>query len=245
MLTTVERVEKFNNENKPFRIYDFNNGKYSLGLPVDFLDGPYEGYRQEAFDQYAKSIGEAANTFGSGYDWEKVFQTVFEQEQELQEIDFDSEAGGFYCNCNKFEVLESLGKRFREMCEDKERFNQLVVESLAASYQEDFYHVDNKTVKYYLQDITRAKIEIKTKNHHLILENGQGQEVWKGKNVEVHEKNKNSLVRIVARVLLHLKVNYIQYDMDNNHVSMKATETDDGELVLSQSIEEPVIGMNM
>lgn len=237
-MSKKQRVKDFNRENMPFRIYDFNDGKYSLGLPVDFLDGPFEGYRQEAFDQYAKSIGEEENTFGSGYDWEKVFQKVFEQEKELQEIDFDSEAGGFYCNCNKFEVLESLGQRFKQMCDDAEKFTQMVVDALTASYQEDDYHEDNRTVKWYMQDVTRAKIEIVTKHYHLVLAERQGREILKGKNSEVYEAKTDQNVLISAKALHGLRVNKIQYDLDNNHVFMEATTDDDEALLLVQQSKD-------
>ena len=248
-----ERIEKFNHENEPFELMDFENGQFSLGLFLCNDSGPYKDYCQEAFDQYAISADEevtegASSTHGSGYDWEIVFKKAFEREQALDEIEFDCEAGGFYCYSDKLEILENLGQRFRKMCDDKEKFKKLVVEALTVSYQEELYHVDNKTVKYYLQDITRAKIEIKTKNHHLILEGGQGREVLEGKNIEVHERKINSSVTVLSKALLHLKVNDIQYDLDNNHVSMEANEEDDALIFVRQTeeeVEKSVMGMMM
>ena len=46
------RIEAFNRENQPFNIYDFEDGKYGLSLSIDFSNGPFKGYRQEAFNQY-------------------------------------------------------------------------------------------------------------------------------------------------------------------------------------------------
>lgn len=140
MLTVHERIEKFNNENEPFVLMDFGNGQFSLGLFLCNDSGPYKDYCQEAFNQYAISVGEEVKeegfyTHGSGYEWESVFKKVFEQEQVLDEIEFDSEGGGFYCYSNKLEILEDLGRRFKEMCDNKEKFKQLVVETLTDSYQ--------------------------------------------------------------------------------------------------------------
>lgn len=237
MSTIKERIEKFNSENRPFDIFDFEDGKYGLSLSMDFSNEPNRGYRQEAFDQYALSADVPVKqrglyTYGSGHDWERVFIKVFEHEKALEEVEFDSEAGGFYCRSNKLEILEELGQRFRAMCEDKEKFKQIVVESLTASFQEERYHADNKTVKYYLQDFSRFGIQIVTRNYHFVFSKEHRIALERGKNIEVYEKNKDMLVTIATKKLYNFKVNEFLPNWDKRQVVMKATLDDDTVLLL-------------
>ena len=91
------------------------NGSFSLGLPFTFLEGRYQNYGQDAFNRYAIERGDPVKngglyTHGSGYEWETVFQKAFEQDENLQRIDFDSEAGAFFLLCGR-----SLpARRFRQ-----------------------------------------------------------------------------------------------------------------------------------
>lgn len=249
MSTVEERIEKFNDANKPFGLMDYEDGNYGLSLRVDFLGGLFEGYRQEGFDKYAISVGEPIKkgglyTHGSGYDWERVFKKVFEQEKALEEIEFDSEAGGFYCSSERLEVLEELGQRFKTMCEDKEKFEQTVVEALTASRQEEVYHFNNRTIKYYLQDFPRSKFEIVTQNYHFVLTEDQGREMVRGKNIEVYEKNTDASVMVVTKTLFNFQVNKIECDWDNGRVFMKATLHDDSSLLM-EKVEEMQVNQGM
>lgn len=236
------RIEAFNRENQPFNIYDFEDGKYGLSLSIDFSNGPFKGYRQEAFNQYAISVGDPVKkgklyTHGNGHEWQRVFKKVFEEEKELEEIEFDSEAGGFYCRSENLEVLEKLGQRFKTMCGDKEKFTQIVDEALTAAYQDEQYHFNNKTLKYYLNEILNWDIEIVTRNYHFFMDGDQRRKMVRGKNTEVYEKNTDSLVMVVAKNLYNLRTNNVKYDWDNGRVLIKAIKDDDTSLLLEQAEE--------
>lgn len=130
-----ERVKAFNQSNKPFRIRAFDGGRYSLSLPLSFLDPPYTNYGQNAFDAYAALCQsdpkcDGVFTMGSGYDWERVFQAAFQNEPLLDAIRFDSEAGMFCCYTEDLYALEELGSRFKTMCDDEIPFREFVCDAL-------------------------------------------------------------------------------------------------------------------
>jgi len=39
-------------------------------------------------------------THGNGYEWDAAFREAFADEPNIERIIFDSEAGGFFCNCD-------------------------------------------------------------------------------------------------------------------------------------------------
>lgn len=137
-----ERLEEVNKRLEPFELYQCGNGKYGLSLPFSFLREPYENYGQAAFNRFAKEHGEKVKnsfdlyTHGSGYEWEKVFQAAFQEDTGLQSIEFDSEAGGFYCYCPDAALLERMGLAFKAICDDPERFQEMVNRALSDGQDE-------------------------------------------------------------------------------------------------------------
>lgn len=135
-----ERIKKFEQENAPFGLVDHENGRFSLCL--SFLSEEYENYGQETFNAYAREIGEPVKdrygwyTYGCGQEWELVFRKAFAADPRLSELEFDSEAGGFYCMAEDLSLLEEYGSTFRKIVEDPEAFQQLVIEALMEQYQE-------------------------------------------------------------------------------------------------------------
>ncbi len=131
-IDSKQRINKFNRENAPFYIVDHENGKYSLCLAFSFLEGEYEHFGQDAFDRYALEIGDPVMddlglfTHGNGYEWQTVFEKVFEGDPEGGRIQYDCEAGGFFCYAESLPLLEDLGSRFRAVCMDGEKFAEIV-----------------------------------------------------------------------------------------------------------------------
>ena len=155
-MTNEERIKQFEQQNPPFMLYDHNDGSFSLGLPFTFLEGRYKNYGQAAFNRYAIERGDPVKngglyTPGNGYEWETVFQKAFEQDENLQRIDFDSEAGAFFCYTDDLSLLEDFGRRFRDICEDQESFASLVREALAETEQEK---------KLAMHSLTDKKLEV-------------------------------------------------------------------------------------
>ena len=134
---TKERIDAFNDMNRPFYLVDHNDGTFSLCLPVDFLDGKYADYCQESFNAYATANGDPVTTengmytHGNGYEWQAAFQEAFANEPNIGKIIFDSEAGGFFCECHDLSILEDLGTRFKNICEDAEHFPLLIARGIA------------------------------------------------------------------------------------------------------------------
>lgn len=131
-----QRINKFNRENPPFYIVDHENGKCSLCLPFTFLTGEYKNFGQDAFNRYALETGDPVMddlglfTHGSGYEWQTVFEKAFEGEPGSGSIEYDCEAGGFFCYSESLPVLEDFGTRFRAVCMDGEKFAELVSTAL-------------------------------------------------------------------------------------------------------------------
>lgn len=131
-----ERIDAFNEENRPFYIVDHDDGKFSLCLPLDFLRGEYEDFGQAAFDAYAIEIGEPPidsrgfQTHGNGYEWEAAFRQAFADDPNIDKILFDCEAGGFFCYATDLSLLEEYGAKFREICMDTEKFTPIVSQGI-------------------------------------------------------------------------------------------------------------------
>ncbi len=131
MKTNEERIRDFNRDCAPFSIMDFANGRFGLGLSFTFLKPPYANYGKSAFNAYAVHSGhppvrDGMFVRGSGYDWDVVFQKAFEGDPQLGKIEFDSEAGGFYCRSRDLSALIDLGSRFKAICEDEPSFTEWV-----------------------------------------------------------------------------------------------------------------------
>lgn len=138
-------IRKTNERITPFEIYDCEDGNYGLSLPFTFLDGEYENYGQAAFDHYAEQVGEPAkrdsmHTHGNGYEWEKVFAAAFENDDGLSKIEFDSEAGGFYCYSPDLAALSRMAVEFKRICDDSVRLDGLVARALSGTGQKTLSH---------------------------------------------------------------------------------------------------------
>lgn len=74
---------------------------FTVYVFLSFLGAEYKDFGQEAFNQYAIRAGEPVMdgrfyTHGDGYEWQYVFEKAFEGEENLKQIIFDCEAGGFF-----------------------------------------------------------------------------------------------------------------------------------------------------
>lgn len=129
-----QRIQAFDETNRPFYIVAHDSGRFSLCLSVTSFDGD-DGYGQEAFNLYAAEKGDPVReyglyTHGSGYEWEAAFRQAFADDPNLGKILFDCEAGGFVCVCDDLTLLEDFGRRFKEICEDTERFLPMIAEGI-------------------------------------------------------------------------------------------------------------------
>ncbi len=67
-----------------------------------------------------------------------LFRQVFQNDPKLQEIRFDSEAGGFFCDADSLEVLTDLGCRFHEICKNPEQFAARIPAAMAVAEKSGF-----------------------------------------------------------------------------------------------------------
>ena len=119
-MNTEKQIENFNNTNAPFYVVAHDDGRFSLCLPIALLSDEYYPYCQTAFDNYAKEIGDEVcderglKTHGNGYEWDAAFREAFADEPNIERIIFDSEAGGFFCNCDDLQILTGFGSPLKK-----------------------------------------------------------------------------------------------------------------------------------
>ena len=150
-MENTRRINEFNRENKPFYIVDHDDGTFALCLPFTFFTGRYADYCQTAFDNYAKSIGDPVctglglRTHGNGYEWEAAFRQAFRNDPNIGRVIFDCEAGGFFCSCDDLDIIEDFGVRFKDLCENTDRFTEVIAQGV--KNQEEWEREQEKLMK--------------------------------------------------------------------------------------------------
>lgn len=180
-------IEEFNEANQPFYIVDHENGEYSLCLAFSFLRGDLKDYGQEAFNAYAREIGDPVAdargfyTHGDGYEWEAVFRKAFENDPKISEIEYDCEAGGFFCYSKDLSTLADFGSRFKALVDDTEKFTRIVSEGIKAEEQQQkaFDEIKNK-VKGRLISNKESHFNIRTIHGDIHLSPGDIKDIMEG-----------------------------------------------------------------
>lgn len=180
-------IDEFNEANRPFYIVDHGNGEYSLCLALSFLRGDLKDYGQEAFNAYAREIGEPVvdtlgfYTHGDGYEWEAVFRKAFENDPNIGEIKYDCEAGGFFCYSKSLSTLADFGSRFKTLIDDTEEFTKVVSEGIKAEEQrqKEFDEIKKK-VKGHLISHKESHFNIRTIYGDIHLTPGDIQDIMEG-----------------------------------------------------------------
>lgn len=229
-MDSQEKVARFNRENRPFVMNSCGDGKYGMSLNFSSQIGAYRNYGREAFDRYTVACGESVKTreglyrHGNGYDWEIVFKKVFEHERRLQEIEFDSEAGGFFCHSQNLDLLLEFGTRFRHVCENKEQFAKVVSTALSEKERQDEYDFEHKTLRFHLQDCSRCSLEIETPGRHLYIGGGKIKRLLRGCDIEVYDMIAETVCQMEAKDLLRLSIGEREDDWEHFHVRLKSND---------------------
>ena len=226
-----QRIIKFNQENPPFYIVDHGDGEYSLCLPLDMLSDEYYPYCQDAFDAYAAEIGEPAyspnglKAHGSGYEWEAAFREAFKDDPNIGRILFDCEMGGFYCYANDLKLLEDLGSRFKDICEDTERFIPIVSEGIKnAEAWEAEQEALMRTVKGRLMQRPAATFDIMTPAGNVRLTPEGSKALLSGEMQFI----KIGDITFASYELLNQEITDMQTDLfDQNLVRLKTEESEE------------------
>lgn len=225
---SAERIKAFNQANAPWYIVSHSNEMYSLCLPLDLLDDKYYNYCQEAFDAYAKKVGVppindfGLQTYGNGYEWEAAFREAFKDDPRIERILFDCEAGGFFCDSDDLSLIEDFGKRFKEICEDPQRFIPIVRDGIEhAQQQQAEQEALMRTVRGRLMSWPSATFEILTPDGSIRLAPEDSKALLDGKTQFI----KIGGVTISAWELLSQEVAKMQTDLfDDNLIRMKTKE---------------------
>ena len=226
-----QRINKFNQENPPFYIVDHEDGEYSLCLPLDMLSDEYYPYCQEAFDAYSVNIGDEPRTenglkaHGSGYEWEAAFCEAFKDDPNIGRILFDCEAGGFFCYANDLTLLEDFGSRFKDICEDTERFIPIVWEGVNnAEARQAERKALMRTVKGRLMQRPDATFDIMTPDGNVRLTPEGSKALLDGLITSI----KIDGTTVTADELLNQEITDMQTDLfDQNLVRLKTEEPEE------------------
>lgn len=207
-----ERIDRFNRDNAPFYLVDLDSKGYSLCLALSFLPDEYEDFGQDAFNRYAEKIGDpilenGLYTHGNGYEWEEVFKKAFESDPNLSKIRFDCEAGGFFCDAEDLDLLEDMGKRFREVCMDAPRFAEITVSALhEAAIREDREREMLKTVRGFLTLNPKATVDLVVEEGHIRLHPEQAQALLQSPYIKIVDSNTGMATQYLASEILDQKI---------------------------------------
>lgn len=243
-MNTQDRLNAFGQANAPFYMVDHDDGSFSLCLVFSFLKGDYVNYGQDAFNAYAREIGEPITdgrffTHGDGYEWSYVFQKAFENNPDLQKIHFDCEAGGFFCYCRDLDLLEKFGTQFREICEDPQRFTPLVIAALMDSdrLQQEQEKLSG-TVKGFLTEHLNSTVGIVSPQGYARLSPDDIHNLMNGNTITMLDTSTGQKVKIDAEDILSQHV--VDY-------SSKGTSVDKEYLLWAESAqsEDQTVAMTM
>jgi len=221
-----QRLQAFNDDNKPFYIVDHDDGTFSLCLSLSFLGEEYAGFGQEVFNRYASQIGDPVTkrglyTHGSGYEWENVFKKAFENEKDIGKIAFDCELSGFYCYTHELALLEDFGSRFRAIVEDTDGFARLVSEALSeAAVREKAEEELRSTLRGFLMEHPKSKAEIMTPDGYVCLTAEQGRQLLNDSNGTVLIEG----ITCSVEELLSQKIVCVQQDLFDDELFKIKTE---------------------
>lgn len=227
-MTEQEKISEFNRGNRPFMLAKLGS-RYGLNLNFSSHIGRYRQYGQEAFDRYSIENGEPVMTedgirrHGNGYEWEMVFKAAFVHDSRIQEINFDCEARGFYCDAGDLDLMIEFGSRFRKLCEGAEQFSQLVSKALSEKARQDKYDIEHQTLRFHLRDCSRCSLEIETPSRHLYIGGGKLRKLLKGIDIEVYDMITETACQIPAKDLLELWIEEREDDREYFTVRMKSS----------------------
>lgn len=196
-MTIKEQINAFNKENAPFYVVSHDNGNFSLCLAFSFLKDDMENYGQEAFNAYAREIGEPVvdkqgfYTHGSGYEWDAAFKEAFKDDTNIDKIHFDSESGAFFCDCTDLSILMDFGTRFKSIVEDTEKFTQVVSDGIKADkLRQEAYEAVQYKIKGRLMDYSDWTFMVRTAQGDIRLTPGDIRDLLEGdvEHIRIGEK---------------------------------------------------------
>lgn len=237
-----EQIEKviaeFNDTCEPFYIVDHEDGVYSLCYPIDMVE---EEIGQAAFDAYAEERGEPVcdviglKTYGSGYDWESAFRKYFETDPHIQDIHFDCESSGFFCDSNDLETLADMGRRFHKVASNTEEFTPIIS---AGIKEADAKRAEEKalmkTVRGQFMKYPAATFYIRTPDGDLIATPIMTQTMLSGELPHVQIAN----TTFNAEEFLGQRVCGVQKDLFDENVVRLKTEIEQSEEITQGQVQK-------
>ena len=217
----MEIIERFNQENAPFYLANHGDNSVSLCLELSFLSDEYMDFGQYAFDAYAKEIGDPITqngfyTHGDGYEWKAVFRKVFADDPALENISFDSEAGGFFCNGKDVDAMVSLGTRFRQLVLEPEKFKNIVPAALRERANQEAYEKEmQRTVGGFLELHPTATVDLLMDEGHIRISPERAKELKQCQQIQIYDGTGNC-VTLPASYVLNQEIAYSQGSNNSN-----------------------------
>lgn len=217
----MEIIERFNQENAPFYLVNHGDNSVSLCLELSFLSDEYMDFGQDAFNAYAKEIGDPITkngfyTHGDGYEWEAVFRKVFADDPTLENISFDSEVGGFFCNGRDVDAMVSLGTRFRQLVLEPQKFKNIVPTVLRERAEQETYEKEmQRTVGGFLELHPTATVDLLMDEGHIRISPERAKELKQCQQIQIYDGTGNC-VTLPASYVLNQKIAYSQGTSNSN-----------------------------
>lgn len=212
-----ERIQAFNKNNSPLYLIDMDGESFHLCMQRDGLSDDDYFRVQDLFDDYAKANGETAkegnrHRYGGGNDWEAVFREAFKSDPNLQQITFDCEYSGFYCECTNFDLIEDFGRRFKEVFDNNKILQRCITDGIPAEKVrlEEEERLANCVEGYFLKH-SCTDFYIRTTDADYYLDADMVKGVLDGSITSVKEEGNDSFID--AEKLLALKVTAAQQDL--------------------------------
>ena len=190
-MSKAQTIAAFNENNDPFYLVDHKD-EFSLCCVFHPMPDSEFSLGQEAFNQYAESIGEPVKdryglyTHGSGYEWEYVFRKVFEDDPNINKVSFDCEAGGFFAYGEDVDMMADFGHRFLEIMQNEDALMGIIHEAISEGEQrESEMERLRGTVKGFLMEHPNASVNMMTPYGFVQLAPEDGNALLKGKPLTI------------------------------------------------------------
>lgn len=154
-----------------------------------------------------------------------AFREAFKDDSNIGRILFDCEMGGFYCYANDLTLLEDFGSRFKDICEDTERFIPIVSEGIKnAEAWEAEQEALMRTVKGRLMQRPAATFDIMTPDGNVRLTPKESKTLLSGEMQFI----KIGGITFTSYELLNQEITDMQTDLfDQNLVRLKTEESEE------------------
>ncbi len=146
-------------------------------------------------------------------------------------MQFDCKLDSFFCYSRDFDLLPEFGYRFKSICDDSERFAELVSDGLrAAAYTEKAMEQVDATIGGFIKKFSDATLDLLTPGGCVHITPEQGKALQNGSTISAHLGEPGTHYDVAADDILSQRIHTIHQDEDDpTHFGMITECSDIGE----------------